>query len=464
MKVSKLYIKIFFSFLILLVVVQLFIFGLFRYLITKSLYNSVQLDGMTEVAMLVANEVVRHIDENDSTYTKQLNFCKESEIFRGVHAWMEYDGKLIGNRYPIDLSAYKWTGIFKKQNFTLYVRFGTKSAYYFIVPFMKNGHRGTFHEYRVKDAGGIIDHHFVIGLALITVISALILLPLSRYITTPLKNLTNAAQKISRGDFSHRIDTCSGVGEIGELSNSFEIMRKRIDSMIGGMRELAANVSHQIRSPLARMRVASEILRERIERGDHHGTASCLGSIEREIEAVDRLAGSIITLMKKDVFHRAEEMKPIDLNMIARDIVGLYREMMDARSIGLELTCSDKPVIISGVADDINTLVEILVDNAVKYTEPNGVIRVEAHTTEKNAFLSIWNSAQPLDEEKCERIFEPFTRNSSEKIPGYGLGLAIAQRIARAHNGTLSAKNIDGGIAFELSVLLDSCDRGNEAN
>jgi signal transduction histidine kinase len=448
--------------MILLVVVQLFIFGLFRYLITKSLYNSVQLDGMTEVATLVANEVVKHIDESDPASIKLQNFCNEAEIYRGVHGWVEYDGKLIGKRYPIDLSERGWTSIFKKHNFTLYVRFGTKSAYYFIVPFIKNGHRGTFHEYRVKDAGGIIDHHFVLGLVFITVITALILLPISRRITTPLKNLTNAALKISRGDFSHRIETCSGVGEIGDLSYSFEIMRKRIDSMIGGMRELAANVSHQIRSPLARMRVASEILRERIERGDHNGAASCLGSIEREIESVDRLAGSIITLMKKDVFHRAEEMEPVDLCVVARDIVDLYREMMIARSITLEQAYSDRPVIISGVADDISTLVEILIDNAVKYIEPKGTIRVEAHATERNAVLSIWNSAQPLDEEKRERIFEPFVRNSSEKIPGYGLGLAIAQRIARAHNGTLCARNTDGGIMFEFSVLFDC--RANEQN
>ncbi|MDR3236924.1 MAG: HAMP domain-containing histidine kinase [Spirochaetia bacterium] len=298
----------------------------------------------------------------------------------------------------------------------------------------------------------LVDFYFLAALAMITIIIAMVLLPVSRKITKPLKNLTESANAISRGEFDKRVLETSS-DEVGELAKAFNIMSGRVLQMIDETKKLTANISHQICSPLTRISVSLEILRDKIHPSQRSDADKILSSVMQEIESMVRLTNKIIEFIRVDTAHENNEYSDVSLTDTDSETAMKFGELMKQRKIKCKSEYSKIPIVIKGVKHDINELFDILYDNAVRYSAENG--NIKCSLTEKNheVIIEITNNTDtPVPDEALGSVFKPFQRFAPERIPGNGLGLAIAEGIAGNHGGVISATST--GSTFTVQVVL----------
>ncbi len=446
MKISKLYIRNFITVMAIIIIAQFTIAGLFR-IVGKAAGNRgfrADLAGIT----FMLNESVKHNYNNeDIVYLEDL-VTRLGKTW-STDIWIEnVTGKLLTSstaaprpEYPAEMERVDTAGDYK-----LYRNPGGPPTI-FLKIVSDNGL--VIYAKRDRPTTYIDELNFSIGLVLITVIVAIVLLPISRRITSPLKRLTESANAIARGEFDRRVDE-TAHDEIGELARAFNMMSGRVLQMINGTKELTANISHQVRSPLARMSVAAGILRDKISAKDYAGAKKNISFIEKEIEEMDKLTGRIIELLRVDTVHKTSDFIKLDLQKAAADASAKYSDMISANEISFNSELTSIPCVISGVPDDIQQLFDILFDNAVRYAPPGGFINIEMHPEKGSVSLNMSNSSHEMTGVISEKLFEPFSRMAPENIPGNGLGLAIAKRIMINHDGDISAEYSDGIFSVRL--------------
>jgi two-component system sensor histidine kinase CpxA len=430
----------------IIIIAQFTIAGLFR-IVGKAAGNRgfrADLAGIT----FMLNESVKHNYNNeDIVYLEDL-VTRLGKTW-STDIWIEnVTGKLLTSstaaprpEYPAEMERVDTAGDYK-----LYRNPGGPPTI-FLKIVSDNGL--VIYAKRDRPTTYIDELNFSIGLVLITVIVAIVLLPISRRITSPLKRLTESANAIARGEFDRRVDE-TAHDEIGELARAFNMMSGRVLQMINGTKELTANISHQVRSPLARMSVAAGILRDKISAKDYAGAKKNISFIEKEIEEMDKLTGRIIELLRVDTVHKTSDFIKLDLQKAAADASAKYSDMISANEISFNSELTSIPCVISGVPDDIQQLFDILFDNAVRYAPPGGFINIEMHPEKGSVSLNMSNSSHEMTGVISEKLFEPFSRMAPENIPGNGLGLAIAKRIMINHDGDISAEYSDGIFSVRL--------------
>ena len=298
---------------------------------------------------------------------------------------------------------------------------------------------------------------FLQGLGLVTILVALLLFPLMRQITVPLRKLTESAHAISRGEFNRKVNESRG-DEIGELAHAFNVMSEKVLLMIRGTKELTANISHQIRSPLARISVAAEILREQSAKQDIKGIQKTISTIEQEITNLDRLTGRLIDLIRNENLATTKISSFLDLAEEGENASLRYSEMMHKKKTAFTKNITGTNIIM-GDDHSIQELFDILFENAVKYCPSGGNISLDIFAKGGCSRIILSNTAPPCDGKMLSEIFKPFVRNESERIPGFGLGLAIASHIVKNHHGAIHAENFEKGIRFIIdfpSVIPDT--------
>jgi len=204
--------------------------------------------------------------------------------------------------------------------------------------------------------------------------------------------------------------------------------------MIQGGKELTANISHELRSPLARIRVAEELLREKCDATGEKELKRHLDSIQGDIEEMDRLIGQILDLSKMD-------LHDVPLNLLKA--VRLTKEFS-----------FNQPFV--GDRKALRTAFSNILDNAAKFVPEKGNLIVKVISENDWLKISITNSSDPISPEDLERIFEPFYRQRETSKRGSGLGLAITKKIIERHGGSIRAVNSPEGL--EIQILIPSAD------
>ena len=269
-------------------------------------------------------------------------------------------------------------------------------------------------------------------------VSLALVYPLSRSITRPVEKLTAAVEAYGRGDLSRR----SGLGnlrdEVGRLARSFDEMADRIQAARRSEKELLANVSHELRTPLARIKVALEL----IDATDD-GVRKRLLSVGEEVDELDRLVADVLTASRLDLAAQPLRKVPIDLETLIekarRRALALDPTLrIDAR-VGPGSTAEADEALLSRVLDN-------LLDNARKYGS-GSPIEVEARREDGDAVIAVRDRGPGIPAEDLPRVFDPFFRGEGAPglAPGFGLGLALARRVAEAHGGSVRAQNAAGG-------------------
>jgi signal transduction histidine kinase len=269
-------------------------------------------------------------------------------------------------------------------------------------------------------------------------VSLALVLPLSRSITRPLEQLTAAVEAYGHGDVSKRSGLGDLTDEVGRLARSFDEMADRIQAARRNEKELLANVSHELRTPLARINVALAL----IDAPDE-ATEKRLEVVTEEVEELDRLIGDVLTASRLDLASLPLRKSRLPLE----GAVAKARARALALEPALEVTATVDPGLAID-ADDalVSRALDNLIDNARKYGRGTPV-EVRAARDGNEAVVSVRDRGPGIPEGEEQRIFDPFFRGETARgaANGFGLGLALARRVAEAHGGTARASNADGG-------------------
>ena len=435
--------------MIIIIASQICIAIVFRFMSYTSRNYPAQINT---IAILLTEHLTDNFSDemfNHAEYTQLLQ--KISDAW-GVDIWLEYE-----NGEPLASNTWKMRPSFEN-NTKNYDVFGVQINHNF-PPFNEliirsENSKYIFYVQRIQDGLLFRDFHFILALAIVTLLTAFLLWPVSRRITKPLKELTESANAITKGEFNLRVHEKSN-DEVGELAKAFNIMSERVLQMIDGTKKLTANISHQIYSPLTRLSVSVDILREKISTTDKKELKEqneLFTSIVHEIEAMVVLTQKIITFIRIDTVHKSSEYEDISLTDVASETATKFGKLIKQKNINYSYVYSKIPIIIKGVAGDINELFDIFYDNAIRYSLEKGKVICSITEKDNEIKIEMKNKATPLPENAVDSIFEPFQRFVSEKISGNGLGLAIAKGIVENHGGTVSAESDEKN--FTITVVF----------
>jgi len=288
----------------------------------------------------------------------------------------------------------------------------------------------------------------VIGVATSLAFSAL----LAWYLARPIRSLRWAFDATAAGRLDTRVGPRMGRrrDEIADLGRDFDRMAQQLQSLVSSQRRLLHDVSHELRSPLARLQAAIGLARQDPSRLD-----ATLGRIERESSRLDELVGEVLTLARLETGTAQRARERVELVQLAASIAEDAR--FEAETLGRRLAFSgegEAPVI--GSAALLHRAVENVVRNAVKFTREASVVEVSVRTEGRSAVVSVTDHGPGVPPADLEKIFDPFYRGeSSAGTSGFGLGLAIAQRAIDAHGGRIRAANVpSGGLRIDIELPL----------
>ncbi len=297
----------------------------------------------------------------------------------------------------------------------------------------------------------------IIRAALVLFIAGVICFWLARYITAPVLHLRAATHRLAMGNLSARVGAAAGNrnDELAELSRDFDHMAEQIESLIGSQKRLLADISHELRSPLARLTVALGLTRLSASKECDAG----LDRIELEADRLNTLIGSLLRLARLEGGSAVLEGEPVALDRVVQDVAADANFEAQSRKRHVCVVRMDS-CTIPGNRELLRSAIENVVRNAVNYTPEGTEVQIALHKVATNgsstAVVTVRDHGHGVPEESLRDIFVPFYRVGDARdrfSGGSGLGLSITERAVRLHGGTVSAANCnDGGLLIELRL------------
>jgi signal transduction histidine kinase len=286
---------------------------------------------------------------------------------------------------------------------------------------------------------------------------------LARYITTPVVKLREVTQQVTEGDLSARVGPRLGRrrDELAAMGHDFDTMATRVETLVSAQTRLLRDISHELRSPLARLSVALDLARKRAGAD----AAGHLDRIEREAKRLNEMIGQLLTLSRSESDANGHGAHPLDLAALVREVAADADFEAQARTRSVEIVECEE-CRMKGTAALLRSAVENVVRNAVRYTPEGTAVKLSLRRVREGAdawaVVQIRDEGEGVPEETLSEIFRPFYRmddSRTRETGGTGLGLAITERAVRMHGGTVKASNIPGGgFAVEIRLPLDGAD------
>ena len=294
---------------------------------------------------------------------------------------------------------------------------------------------------------------FALPLLVTALLSGLLCYWLARYLLRPVKELREATQAMAAGDFAQRV--APGLGgrrdEIADLAHDFDHMAARIEQLVSAQMQLLGDISHELRSPLARLVVALELAQQK-----QGGAASAeYERIALEAERMNDLIGQLLTLSRLESGAGKIAAETVDIDALLERLV---------ENCNFELAADERravivesaPAAIEGDPALLTSAFENVIRNAARYTDSGTAVEVAARTADGWLEVRVRDHGPGITESMLERVFDPFVRVGDARdrgSGGHGLGLAIAKRAIGLHGGEIAAANHpDGGL--EISIRL----------
>ena len=285
---------------------------------------------------------------------------------------------------------------------------------------------------------------------------------LARYLTTPLLKLRSTTNELAEGNFGARVATklTKRGDEVGQLGRDFNVMAERLESMVKAQQRLLGDISHELRSPLARLGVALGLARQR-SGAEANGA---LDRIEREADNLNEMISQLLTLTRLESGTDNRKRTEVDLSALVREVADDANFEARSQNRAVQVVSSDN-CSINGVEELLRSAVENVVRNAVRYTPEGTAVEVALRKQNRNddnyAVISVRDRGTGVPDEALEKIFRPFYRTEDARDRqsggGTGLGLAITERAVRMHGGSVEAVNAPGGgLSVEMRLNLNS--------
>lgn len=290
---------------------------------------------------------------------------------------------------------------------------------------------------------------FIGLLGLMGLVAALVLYPVVRRFTQRLERLQQGVQRWGEGDLSVRVPE-GGADEVADLSRRFNAAAERIERLLAAQKSLLANTSHELRSPLARIRMGLELME--VEGATDAARQRSREEILRNMAELDQMIEEILLASRLDA--REAEIGPLE----PVDLVGLCAEECARTGASLQVPEGRQTLEVKGVSKLLRRLVRNLLENARRHGQVPGhdpQVKLVLSLSAADVQLRVCDRGPGVPVHLRERIFEPFYRlpGASEGSGGVGLGLALVQSIARRHGGTVRCEDHEGeGACFVVSL------------
>ena len=275
---------------------------------------------------------------------------------------------------------------------------------------------------------------------------------LAWYIAKPIRHLRQAFDAAAAGNLEVRVSPSMGGrrDELADLGHDFDRMTEHLQAVIAGQKRLLHDVSHEMRSPLARLQAAIGLARQQPAR-----MADSLLRIEREGERMNLLVGELLTLSRLEAGVTGP-LENVEMGELLAAIVEDARFEGAARQVSIAYVPGAMAEVRAN-PEMLHRAIENVVRNALRFSPAGGVVRIDAGCAEDGYFhLTIGDDGPGVEESQLDSIFKPFFRGDGQNsLGGYGLGLAIAQRVIAAVDGKIRAKTKKaGGLLVEIDLPL----------
>ena len=287
------------------------------------------------------------------------------------------------------------------------------------------------------------------GILLAILTSGLVCFLLARYVTAPVVRLRAATHRLAEGDLTARAGAMrtGRHDELAELVRDFDSMAERIETLVNAQSRLLNDISHELRSPLARLNVALGLARQRT--GPE--AAATLDRIEREANRLNELIGRLLMLARLEEGDASAGKVRVRLDELVRDITEDAEFEAQGRNCRVACTAAE-PCEVLGNPAVLRSAVENVVRNALRYTGEGTEVAVRLDCEDRpggrNALIRVTDSGPGVPEEALDKLFRPFYRIADARerqTGGVGLGLSITERAVRLHGGSVRAMNRPGG-------------------
>jgi two-component system sensor histidine kinase CpxA len=282
---------------------------------------------------------------------------------------------------------------------------------------------------------------------------------LARSITAPIRTLQSAVRSLGEGDLSVRVSPKIPPrnDELTDLAHEFDRMAAQIESLRNEQHRLLADISHELRSPLTRLSISTELA----SRGD----VESLARMRKDITALDQLIEQVLTLTRLEIQQQTRVQSNTPLNKVLTALVddADFEAREQGKSVILQ---AHQPCSVRGEPGLLRSCLENVIRNAVRFTPSATVVRVLVEKGQRNkklvAIITVEDQGRGVPEESLTHIFEPFYRVSSSEDDesdhrGSGLGLSISERIVTLYGGTIAAHNAKtGGLVVVIELPLAS--------
>ncbi len=275
---------------------------------------------------------------------------------------------------------------------------------------------------------------------------------LARYLSSPIGKLRRATQKLADGDLSARVADQVGNrrDELASLAKDFDLMAERIESLVTSQQRLSRDVSHELRSPLARMNVALEIAKQKMN-GD---AAPQLARIEAESQRLNDMISRLLTLSKLETGSKDFDRREMNFKSLVEQVAADADFEANAKGKSVKVVTAAE-CKIAGSDSLIRSAVENVLRNAVRYTTMGTSVEISLSNGGGRTLLKVVDHGGGVPEAELKNLFRPFYRVGEARdrgSGGTGLGLAIAEQAIIAHNGTITASNTSDGLMVEITL------------
>ncbi|WP_437573346.1 sensor histidine kinase [Sorangium sp. So ce887] len=304
----------------------------------------------------------------------------------------------------------------------------------------------------------IVPETLPLRLLAIVVVTGLVAVILARYLSRPIRILRGATQQMAAGDLSVRVaqQLAGADGETLALGRDMDRMAERIEELLETQRRLLRDVSHELRSPLARLNIALELVRRR----SPPDVEPAFDRIERETERLNGMIGELLTLSRLESGRGMERTERVDLTALVEQLVDDAAFEAEQQGCSVELGARDA-CSLDGSEELLRRAIENVVRNAVRFTEAGTTVRIDLSCAGGLAELRVRDRGPGVPEGTLGDLFKPFYRVDDHRARGTGgtgIGLAITQRAVLLHGGEVEARNAEGGgleVALRLPVGAD---------
>jgi signal transduction histidine kinase len=286
---------------------------------------------------------------------------------------------------------------------------------------------------------------------------------LAYHIASPIHTIQSAARRVAQGDLSARVPRAVSMrrDELAALAVDFDSMVERIETLIQTQRNLLTSVSHELRSPLARLNVSLAVMRK-------HASQEAFDiceRMERDVARIDALIGQLLTLSRLEAGLPLGERENVNFTLLVQEVVadGNFEAQSLGKSVSMEST---SPVVLETVDSlALRSACENIVRNAIYFTRPGTEVKValamDNAATSRQVVLTVCDEGPGVPKDALRNIFTPFFRINGldRRKEGNGLGLAIALEAVRLHHGSITASNLNPE-GLEISVRLPASDPG----